>query len=239
MDFLKNSWDLTWKRYSSSKAYFYLSPSHHCLLPLLRLIEENIRGKCLDLGAGDLIYKQYLKTAADSYTSLDKEKTHPEIDVIGDALNLPFDDAEFDSIFCSQVLEHINEPEKAITEISRCLKKDGYLLLTVPHLSYLHGEPHDYYRFTDHGIEYLCNKHGLKVEKIIPLGGYLGFISTPFSILFLSLFNKIPLFNYLTFSINAVCSAFVSRIDMLLKTRIYAMNFGVVAKRESSALQQK
>lgn len=45
---------------------------------------------------------------------------------------LPFDDAAFDCVICSEVLEHIPEHEKALSELVRVLKPQGHLVVSVP-----------------------------------------------------------------------------------------------------------
>lgn len=45
--------------------------------------------------------------------------------------NLPFDDATFDVVACSNALDHVTSPERAIAEMTRVLRPDGYLVLTV------------------------------------------------------------------------------------------------------------
>jgi 2-polyprenyl-3-methyl-5-hydroxy-6-metoxy-1,4-benzoquinol methylase len=45
---------------------------------------------------------------------------------------LPFDDASFDCVICSEVLEHIPEHEKALSELVRVLKPHGHLVVSVP-----------------------------------------------------------------------------------------------------------
>ena len=49
---------------------------------------------------------------------------------------LKFKDAEFDTVLCLDVLEHLDDDTKAISEISRVLKKGGKLVLTVPSRNY-------------------------------------------------------------------------------------------------------
>ena len=44
---------------------------------------------------------------------------------------LPFSNAYFDVVFCSNALDHVTNPERTISEISRVLKKGGYFVLTV------------------------------------------------------------------------------------------------------------
>ena len=52
--------------------------------------------------------------------------------VQGDALHLPFPDATFDRVICSEVLEHILDDEAVMAELSRVLADDGTMAVTVP-----------------------------------------------------------------------------------------------------------
>lgn len=53
--------------------------------------------------------------------------------VEGDIRNMPFKDKEFEIVVSGGVIEHVSETEKTIAELSRVLKKNGYLLIHVPH----------------------------------------------------------------------------------------------------------
>ena len=50
----------------------------------------------------------------------------------GDALNLPFKDESFDRIICSEVMEHVRDDDLACRELTRVLKKNGRIAITVP-----------------------------------------------------------------------------------------------------------
>jgi len=50
----------------------------------------------------------------------------------GDALSLPFADAEFDRVVAAEVLEHIPDDEAAIAELARVLRPGGTMAVTVP-----------------------------------------------------------------------------------------------------------
>ncbi len=52
--------------------------------------------------------------------------------VQGDALRVPFRDGAFDRIIVSEVLEHVKDDTLAIAELSRVLKPQGVLAVTVP-----------------------------------------------------------------------------------------------------------
>jgi len=53
--------------------------------------------------------------------------------VEGDIRNMPFKDGSFDVVISAGVIEHVPETEKAMSEISRVLKDEGYLFIHVPH----------------------------------------------------------------------------------------------------------
>ncbi len=52
--------------------------------------------------------------------------------VQGDALHLPFADATFDRVICSEVLEHIPDDLAAMAELTRVLRPGGTMAVTVP-----------------------------------------------------------------------------------------------------------
>lgn len=51
---------------------------------------------------------------------------------VGDATTLPFPDRRFDKILCSEVIEHIPDAQKALTEMWRVLKPGGSVVLSTP-----------------------------------------------------------------------------------------------------------
>ena len=111
-------------------------------------------GLRLDVGRGNRVEKKnkwilpYLKNV--DYKIVDPVPDyHP--DIIGDINNLPFENGSREAIFCLAVLEHVQNPLKAIEELYRVLKPGGKLLLYVPFLYYYHAEKGyygDYWRFT-------------------------------------------------------------------------------------------
>jgi ubiquinone/menaquinone biosynthesis C-methylase UbiE len=46
--------------------------------------------------------------------------------------NIPYEDKFFDKILCSEVIEHVIDPREVLKEISRVLKDDGILSLSIP-----------------------------------------------------------------------------------------------------------
>ncbi|MFX1592985.1 MAG: class I SAM-dependent methyltransferase [Promethearchaeota archaeon] len=80
---------------------------------------ENIKHKSF-LDIANLPLKQY----TNGYT------WHP---LCGDLIRLPYRDESFDFVSALDVLEHIKDDEIAVSEISRILKKNGIVVITVPH----------------------------------------------------------------------------------------------------------
>jgi ubiquinone/menaquinone biosynthesis C-methylase UbiE len=64
---------------------------------------------------------------------------HPEISLVeADLGNLPFEDQMFDYAVCTEVLEHITDPVRAIVELRRVVRRRGHLVVSVPHEPYFH-----------------------------------------------------------------------------------------------------
>jgi SAM-dependent methyltransferase len=77
------------------------------------------------------------------------------IRVVGDAQALGILSDTFEVVLCTEVLEHLPEPQRAVDEMYRVLKPGGTLLLTTRFLFPIHDAPHDYFRFTKYGLRYL------------------------------------------------------------------------------------
>jgi SAM-dependent methyltransferase len=129
----------------------------------LKIHASNIKGSVLSIGAGTDqdkeggYYREYFKSCS-SYTTLDIEKSFG-CDITLDARFMPeICDESFDCVFCSGVLEHIDDYLAALKEISRILKIGGILLLGLPFRQAIHSSPHDYWRFTEYGIRYLLGE---------------------------------------------------------------------------------
>lgn len=88
------------------------------------------------------------------------------VHVIADAHSLPFAAACFEQILCSEVLEHLADPARAVGEMARVLCVGGRLVLTTPFVYPLHDAPHDYQRFTAYGLRRLFALNGFDGVKV-------------------------------------------------------------------------
>ncbi|MFA6593806.1 MAG: class I SAM-dependent methyltransferase [Candidatus Buchananbacteria bacterium] len=107
----------------------------------------------LDLGCGDAAYKDLFPRRIGF-----DHRPGVNVDVVGDAHQLPFADEKFDLILCTELLEHVHSPVVVIKEMKRVLKPGGLLLLTTRFVFPLHDVPNDYYRFTKYGLKFLFSE---------------------------------------------------------------------------------
>ena len=170
-----------------------------------RYINEYARGECLDAGCGRSPYRPLLATRASRVVSIDVEDRGGDIDEIGDIQDLAqIEQSSFDTVLCSQVLEHVPRPWDAMAEFARVLRPDGRLILTVPHLSVIHEAPHDYYRYTRYGLSALCEQAGLEVEAVEPTGGLICFLAHSCSWALMCTLGSLPLMRWPVWLFNYV-----------------------------------
>ncbi len=134
----------------------------------------------LDAGAGESAHASFF--VRQRYLALDLAVGDPawnyaKLDSIGDLTALPFQSGAFDACLNVVTLEHVREPSRAIEEIHRVLKANGQLLLIVPHEWEVHQSPHDYFRYTRHGLAHLLDRAGFRDYVIQPVGGYFRLLS--------------------------------------------------------------
>lgn len=110
------------------------------------------------------------------------------VDVVADIRKLPFKDGSLDMVVCEAVLEHVPEPDTVIKEISRVVKPDGYVYVSVPFLYPFHASPDDYYRWSRNGLrqafsEFEEVESGMRAGPMAALQGLLMHIlAIPFSL---------------------------------------------------------
>ncbi len=131
-------------------------------------------GVLLDIGCGNKPYQEVFAPRIEKCIGLEYS---PETgyrgnkaDLCGDAMRLPLADNSVDTILCTEVLEHLPSPEKAIAEFARVLKLNGVVITTAPFFYPVH-DARDFFRYSPDGIATLMKQNGLNVELIKPLSG--------------------------------------------------------------------
>ena len=146
-------------------------PDRLLLRKQVKAFAHELIGTILDVGSADGKRYGNLFSHATEHLTLDiSAECHP--DIMGSAEDIPLDDTSVDSVLCTQVLEHVPHPQKAISEMFRVLKSGGKAFITVPQWNELHEEPHDYFRYTCFGLKTMCEDAGFSVLKIDQRGKY-------------------------------------------------------------------
>jgi SAM-dependent methyltransferase len=153
------------------------SVADYSIREILLRHQEFVSGTVLDLGCGSRPYEGYFNGRVRQWVGADYPAGgHPparRVDVFADAMQLPLAGESFDTVLCTQVLEHVPEPLDLLREARRVLRPGGHLVLTAPQYNALHGEPQDFYRYTRYGLDHLARKAGFAVKVIAPIGGFI------------------------------------------------------------------
>jgi len=129
----------------------------------------------LDVGGRLQPYRPLLATRTRKYVAVDLQLT-PLVNVGAAAEALPFRNAQFDFVICTQVFEYLQDPGLAVAEIKRVLRKGGVLFLSAPSV-FLRDNDKECWRFLPQGLRHLLRE--FETVEVIPEGNSLiGFIRT-------------------------------------------------------------
>ena len=218
-----------------------LKPWHHKWLATVDLQDDlrdrlaGLQGTVLDVGCGRQPYRRWL-SGASGYVGVDVE-SRPGVDhLIEPGEPWPLDDACFDSVLCTQVLEHDSMPGHTLSEISRVVRPGGTVLITVPFAYNEHALPHDYRRWSAAGAADLVGER-LQVEEIRKQGR----VGTLLGALWLNWIDQavgrspalqllralaLPAWIVLCATVNALARA----LDAMDRTRAFYLNVMIVAR---------
>lgn len=142
-------------------------PTYAVRAPLVRWLREQAESahatigdyRVLDVGCGAKPYEPIFRPHASSYIGVDPVD-NPRAELRGPVEDLPIEDAAFDVVLCNQVLEHCDDPVKAVAELHRVTAPRGRVLVTTHGVMPYHPSPTDYWRWTHAGLEKLFAENG-------------------------------------------------------------------------------
>ena len=176
----------------------FVNPFYHARLGLrkaMSIFSSELKGRLLDVGCGSKPYQELF--AVDDYIGLDIDneasRNRKIADYFYDGKTFPFNEDEYDSVLCNQVLEHVFNPDEFLSEIKRVLKPGGRLLLTVPFVWDEHEQPHDYARYSSFGLKALIDKNGFNVIEYKKIGTDVSTIFQLINVYLYKIFVKWPL----------------------------------------------
>jgi SAM-dependent methyltransferase len=176
----------------------------HRLVQAIANHSHNMHGTMMDFGCGSKPYKSLFNV--DKYVGLDYNGSghshdDEQIDFFYDGKTIPFEDNTFDSVFSTEVFEHVFNLNEILPEINRVMKKDGLILITCPFAIAEHETPVDFGRYSSFGLKHLMETNGFEVIIQEKLGNSIEVI-TQFILSYLAIhinphLKKIPLLGYL------------------------------------------
>lgn len=194
----------------------------------------------IDVGAGELKYKQYFghcRYVSNDLGVGDEDWNYRGIDIVSSAYAIPVEAASFDRVLCIQVLEHLDAPERAFQEFHRILKPGGRAYLSAPLIAGEHQQPHDFFRYTRYAFSILGERHGFRVISITPHGGCVTMLETMLWATFWALL-PIPrqtagryLLYLLFYPIKLVTGLLALVVDVLDRKKSFTINYDVVLEK--------
>lgn len=135
--------------------------SRHGIYPFLdaELARIEHGARVLQIGAGGEIGGRVVAAGRAHGFEVDQLDILPDrgADIVADLCEWR-SERPYDAIVCSEVLEHLWAPHQAIDNMRASLREGGRLILTVPFLFPIHSAPHDFFRYTRHGLEVLLRQ---------------------------------------------------------------------------------
>ncbi|KKR85022.1 MAG: Methyltransferase type 11 [Candidatus Woesebacteria bacterium GW2011_GWB1_41_10] len=154
---------------------------------------EKVDGEVLDVGSADGMFSKVILDGTGAKKLIGIEVLKKSVDwanshwknfnmkfYVGDAHDLKFETGKFDAVFCNEVLEHVEDPVKVLSEMRRVLKRGGYGVFLVPSDSllfriiwwfWLHFYPRGWVwrdthiqTYRNNFLSKLCKKAGFKIE---------------------------------------------------------------------------
>jgi SAM-dependent methyltransferase len=151
------------------------------------LNSNHFAGRVLDIGGkkknkrGNFSISRFPHVESWEYVNIDSS-TNP--DYLCSADSIPVPDNNFDFVILTDVLEHLENCESVLKECHRVLKPKGSIIITMPFLYPIHGDPEDYQRWTPSRFEVELEKVQLSMEIIAPMGGLFAVL---FDLIYVSL----------------------------------------------------
>ena len=167
-------------------SFINIQLNHHTLYvySVRKLLHESLdkhlnkfKGTLLDLGCGEMPYRQYIldkNKKVTKYIGVDVNfnKVHQLIkpDLYWDGHKIKLKENSIDTVIATELFEHIPNIGEVLAEIYRILKPSGLLYLTVPFIWPLHEVPYDEFRYTPYSLERFIAQAKFKNILIHPIG---------------------------------------------------------------------
>jgi SAM-dependent methyltransferase len=203
-------------------------------------INEFARGVVLDVGCGNKPYENLFDGKIVEYIGCDVvQSDQNKVDVICEATDLKFDSHRFDTVFSTQVMEHVDNPQKMIKESYRVLKSNGRVIFSIPFCWELHEEPYDFYRYSKYGLTIMFEREGFEIIKIKANGGKWAAIFQMNLNMIYSTFKKrtfsrkLLKFFFINVGFTKLLNNLAIKIDKRFHDEVLTLNYVIVAIKKN------
>jgi SAM-dependent methyltransferase len=143
------------------------------------VLRRHTRGSVLDVGGGSFVDDVIdAGVAFDSWTvvephaaDLPKPRDPRVRAMVGDGCALDLPDDTFDTVLSIQVLEHVFEPMRMMSELRRVARPGAAIIVMVPQTANIHHAPHHYQNLTRYWLDEAARRLGLEPVEYHALGG--------------------------------------------------------------------
>lgn len=200
--------------------------------PILEEIAPLASGRLIDIGCGNKPLESVFAPYVDAHVGVDHELTLHDLsraDLIGAAYDLPVEDGSFDTVLCTAVLEHLEEPAAALREARRVLRDGGLAIYSMPFIWHIHEAPRDFYRYSRYGLEHLFTQAGFEIEEIRALSGFWVTFGTEFAY-YLHTLRRGRILSRLIPAFSVVMLEIAGRLDRLHRAEEWTWAYLVLAR---------
>ena len=215
------------------------SPTYAVRAPLAAWLRDEAAKRpgpyrVLDVGCGVKPYYPFFEPHVSEYVGVDVVE-NPVADLQGAVESLPVEDGSFDLVLCIQVLEHADDPAKAVGELRRVVAPGGTVLASTHGVQVYHPAPVDLWRWTHAGLDRLFRENGdwssLSVRPSSGTTACLGMLVAIYADLLARRLHAPPLGRAAAYVLNRVAAAIDRRSSELSEPRSGSLiaNYHVVA----------
>ena len=147
--------------------------SNRLFLDAMKEVANYAKGELLDIGCGESPFYPLFLQRINSYVKTDILTSPGKPDIYSNITALPFKDESFDTILCTQVLEHVFEPFCAFNEMRRVLRCRGVIIIGTPLIYWIHEAPVDYFRYTRYFYQKVAKMYDFETLYLKEVGGIM------------------------------------------------------------------
>lgn len=211
---------------------------HYVLETIKQSVPKLNKGRFLDVGCGMKPYEGIFSSMATEYIGIDHPVTKhgsyrdlTKADIFSDKDDLPFENASFDTVICTQVFEHLPNPHYKALEISRVLKPGGKVLISVPFAWPLHESPYDFFRYTQYGLQAILKSAGCRQIFYMPHGNAMEALGQIAIELYISIPGATGFRKFFMYACSTLISLTSIALGKIFRSDQFLMGLTIVAEK--------